>query len=735
MSERDKHAITIQRHVRGWLLRLRLRKDLEQLLRDTDNEHLLFTPEMFLKFQAVRTIEKYYIEFRAQRLERKRRYNASTKISRAYKMWRVSRYGLPILKSCKIYVLKSQQRTLICMLRALAKYEPELYHPANSIHDRMAPEFFQTINKKKVGFSFPELFNMIADCKSIKVIRFPDIENLPYSHVPLPQMIKWLGHAKILNSGNSKSLSGVSISKKFCRGSEFVSLEKFQIRGSIITQEERKKIKEMKLNLDDYLDLVEFRAPSLAFVQELFLLVLDYNKTVFHKDLPIFLPIFEVLLNRIKAACTLQSCWRGYTVRKTNILAKLAIERRAIYCLQRWWRSIKFLQRMKWLQKLKTLLAEYNSPIVYMQEHLFQYLSPSEHTFKFLEQYFNFYCSGETVYINRTLRPKFLPDWVGCQCKIEYSGGFVVSEEEKTLHAVTLSGARVEITSLQSEIPDKPPIADSTIRFLKLEYKSTEEAKRRAAILYLKTLDHRTGSYIPMFTKNLLEHPFLMSKLRKIWSMRNINSTDTCPAIDILAKALSPGEEQIKVPNVILEPTHGEKIREFDSPDRAILMSIDSEENEIFVRRVSNTEILKQRVKHAREEVQRRQDEMKLVKQMELEMKVDVFREAKEHTMEIFNFRKNIEEKELELKRSFIEAQSRKKQMFINEKMFISQFAQAKNMIGKLMKISDAERYKRQNLQEVRDKVFSFKQKSKERREIVQAILHEKFKTYKKNTL
>lgn len=221
------------------------------------------------------------------------------------------------------------------MLRALAFYKPDLYHPANSIYDRMAPEFFESQPKKSAGYLFPDLFNLIKDCKTIKMIRFPDIENLPYSHVPLLQMGKWVGLSKILNSQDSKN-SGASITKKYCSAAEFEKLNKFRIRGNTITQDERKKFLTTELHLDDYLDLVKFEAPSLEFVQELFLMVLAYNSLVFHKDLPIFLPIFSMFLDRVRAACTVQACWRGYKIRKEHFLSKFAIERRAIYCIQRW---------------------------------------------------------------------------------------------------------------------------------------------------------------------------------------------------------------------------------------------------------------------------------------------------------------------------------------------------------------------------------------------------------------
>ena len=65
------------------------------------------------------------------------------------------------------------------------------------------------------------------------------------------------------------------------------------------------------------------------------IMILEYNKYLNSKDFPIFVPIFKVLLDRVKAACALQACWRGLKVRKHSLIAKLAIQRRAAYSIQR----------------------------------------------------------------------------------------------------------------------------------------------------------------------------------------------------------------------------------------------------------------------------------------------------------------------------------------------------------------------------------------------------------------
>ena len=151
-----------------------------------------------------------------------------------------------------------------------------------------------------------------------------------------------------------------------------------------------------------------------------------------------------------------------------------------------------------------------------MEEHFFQHLQPTTSEFRFIEQDFGYFCKGDTVFLTKSskLNYKLLPDWIGVQIRIDRAA-FSATEEEKTLQAVVLSGARVDIVSLHTQISETK-VADPNMKFLKLEYKSVEEVRRRMAILYLQTLEHRNRSFIPFFTIAQLNHPFLMSKLRNI---------------------------------------------------------------------------------------------------------------------------------------------------------------------------------------------------------------------------
>lgn len=63
-----------------------------------------------------------------------------------------------------------------------------------------------------------------------------------------------------------------------------------------------------------------------------------------------------------------------------------------------------------------------------------------------------------------------------------------------------------------------------------------------------------------------------------------------------------------------------------------------------------------------------------------------------------------------------------------NEKLFVNRFAQARNMLQKLTARSDLQRSRYKSAMDINQRVTQFKQKSQDRRELVQSILYEKFK-------
>jgi hypothetical protein len=75
---------------------------------------------------------------------------------------------------------------------------------------------------------------------------------------------------------------------------------------------------------------------------------------------------------------------------------------------------------------------------------------------------------------------------------------------------------------LHNIIKSKPVITDGNIRFVKLTYSSVDELKTRAAVLYLTTIESRSNTVIQYFNEKMLEHPFLMTRLRRAWKARKI---------------------------------------------------------------------------------------------------------------------------------------------------------------------------------------------------------------------
>ena len=728
VSERDKSAILIQKHVRGWLLRNSLRKDLESLLRETNNEELLYPPEEFIEIKAARKIEEVYINvYKKTKEEKKKRNLAATKFQTMFRTWKNSRYGLPILEGTKIYVFKSQQRTFICLLKALSQLTEE-YHPAYSITDRMVPEFFER-KLPKENYSFSDLFSRIKTCKTLKVVRFPDLELFEYKLVPLIQMLQWIPYAKFANNHESKTLSEISVSSLYHHTEYLSYLKKLKTRGCPFTREERKKYQSLELELDDYLDLVEFEAPSKEFLQKLFMLVLAYNKTASNKDCPIFLPLFQVLVNRVNAACTIQAHWRGYRVRKSLPLIQEVLMRRAVFCIQRWWRFVKFHRRLLFLSHLHRSLKEIEEPVLYIQEHLFQNLTVTSSSLDFPEQDFDFYIQENEVFLVLGETGRLLPKWFNLDFEVSDSKFLgLSSDEEKTLQAIVLSGAFVDIKNLYSEVASKPLVSDASLKFIKLKYNTLEDARRRAAIVFLKTLDHKTNTYVPVFSKSMLEHPFLMSKLRKIWTTKKINPKKPCAATQILSKALEPVYE-----TPITEKREPEPSKPSETFEKVPSYSGSPPPIKPYSS-VSHKEVVAQRVKNARETIKKRREQIKATQKAELEAKIDQSKEEKKKLNEIKTTRENAEFREKALKRSFVKAMENKKQVIESEKTFITNFAQARNMMQSIMKKNEYARFKRKSYVETIKKVNQIKEKNKERREIVEALLYERFKTKQRQT-
>ena len=78
-------------------------------------------------------------------------------------------------------------------------------------------------------------------------------------------------------------------------------------------------------------------------------------------------------------------------------------------------------------------------------------------------------------------------------------------------------------------------------------------------------------------------------------------------------------------------------------------------------------------------------------------------------------------------------AQRNRKEHLNSERLFINQFAQARNMIQKVTSRSNVERYRNKLQEDTTSRVNEFRAKSQGRREFVQSVLYEKFKAKRQN--
>ena len=260
------------------------------------------------------------------------------------------------------------------MLRHLTYYNPHRHHPTKLLADNVNPGFFERTPKRIVNdHKFDDIYTRIQPCNDLKCIRFPDLDLIGKSDCSIIHYLSWLTKDSILLYENTTKMPE-KISDKYVSDPYYFYhriLGKLKTRACVPAAWERRKYRDIMENnfYDDYKDFLVFEAPDVEFLNALAVLIYMYNKESKHQ----FMPIFEILARRNAAACKIQACWRSYFIRKSYEIPLIvcAIRRRAVYCIQRWWRSIRFSLRMVLLGRLARYLASITTEVVYLEEHLY----------------------------------------------------------------------------------------------------------------------------------------------------------------------------------------------------------------------------------------------------------------------------------------------------------------------------------------------------------------------------
>jgi hypothetical protein len=285
---------------------------------------------------------------------------------------------------------------------------------------------------------------------------------------------------------------------------------------------------------DDYRDLVEFEADTdilEAFLRQIWL----FNKTVDIENEPlwVFMPI---QLHRIASAIRIQSVYRGYRFRKQLINQNLPsfneqiVERRAVIFIQKWWQWYKIKGRLKALTKIKLWIEKINSNVLYLEENLYKkfesIIEQNKRYAQFPEQMIQFDFKQEyqiwikkknveLLGISERFEKQIMPKWWNVDFEIKLYGDMERTDYESDSMAILhYSENPISIIDNNSWIKGK----EQTVRFLKWEFNSVEEAKRRALILALLTYRFTKKTFVQFYTDEMMNNPLILMNLRELWT-------------------------------------------------------------------------------------------------------------------------------------------------------------------------------------------------------------------------
>jgi len=116
---------------------------------------------------------------------------------------------------------------------------------------------------------------------------------------------------------------------------------------------------------DKYNDFLVFQCPHLRVIVQILFAILDYNRSINHQEDQQFLCFFEPLLEKVAAVTKFQQAVRTCLYRKSlrddDLAVTKIVQKRAAYCIQSWWSSLKLRKRMIALTNIKKHIEKINS--------------------------------------------------------------------------------------------------------------------------------------------------------------------------------------------------------------------------------------------------------------------------------------------------------------------------------------------------------------------------------------
>lgn len=261
---------------------------------------------------------------------------------------------------------------------------------------------------------------------------------------------------------------------------------------------------------DSYLDLVFFENDNLKLFHNVVRHIIKYNADIWNRSESILLIFFEKLMMQVAAATRIQMNFRKYKHNKLEnykrmmyqepLLIEKVIKKRAIFCIQRFWRNYKLKRRLIGLSDINKIIRKVDSPKIYIELNIYMAIEKIVENIKnrprFHEQYSSFMFAHDILYVNA--HPLFdgilrYPDNFSCPewfildlFKLpKFYKPELVNQPLALFHNATMSYGEVVqyrdiVDSHNMEIP---------LLFLEVHCKNIEEARKRICTLAYLTYD------------------------------------------------------------------------------------------------------------------------------------------------------------------------------------------------------------------------------------------------------
>lgn len=404
-NERRLKIIKIQKIARGYLLRLKLKKDLKDMLSYNNEEHLMMSNVELRKRAAARRIYETMIEYHIKKETMRRRIEAALRIQTYHRMRYVKNTSfieaLQLSEYPRLYILKEQKPIFLKVVKNLM------------------PLF-----EEKHGMTFEDLRDCLKEDQKYDTIRVTEPDMFPRRDLPLVQFTKPI-------HGNFKVQYNKSLPPdKF-------SDPTFTLRDFIFSPPERKEWADRKLRIltnrshtnheqlktdlekqkknpflsqfvfqDQYKDFLVFEPKHLDIVITICFHVLDYNRQVnIHEDQQMIL-FFERLLQRVAAMASIKNAYKAHKWRQSRpqLPIDVIINSRAAICIQQQWSSWKLKKRMKALSNIKAHVDNIQSNCLYLEQTIYKNLNEIaarvHSQYRFLEQSIMFDFNPHTYQIH-----------------------------------------------------------------------------------------------------------------------------------------------------------------------------------------------------------------------------------------------------------------------------------------------------------------------------------------------